>query len=116
MSPRIEVYAGVGRKQWPDDLKAQIVAESLEPGAIVTDIARRHGCRPQQVHDWRRRARLGQLMLPASADTQSFVPLVSESSLPAAGERSGSPEAAIVTVEFLGARVEVRGTPGLAAC
>ena len=47
--PRIEVYAGAGRKHWPDDLKAQIVAESLEPGAIVTAIARRHGCRPQQV-------------------------------------------------------------------
>nr|WP_247563697.1 transposase [Bradyrhizobium sp. 188] len=114
MSPRVEVYAGVGRKQWPDDLKAQIVAESLEPGAIVTDIARRHGCRPQQVHDWRRRARLGQLVLPALADTLSFVPLVSESLLPAATQPSGSLEAAIVTVELLGARVEVRGTPGLA--
>jgi len=46
LSPRIEVYAGVGRKRWPDDLKAQFVAESLEPGAVVTDIARRDGCRP----------------------------------------------------------------------
>ncbi|MCK1708657.1 transposase [Bradyrhizobium sp. 143] len=114
LSPRVEVYAGVGRKQWPDDLKAQIVAESLEPDAIVTDIARRHGCRPQQVHDWRRRARLGQLVLPAAAGALSFVPLVSESSPLAAAAPSGSPEAAAVTVEFLGARVEVRGTPGLA--
>ncbi|WP_183233925.1 transposase [Bradyrhizobium sp. CIR3A] len=87
---------------------------SLEPGAIVTDVARRHGCRPQQVHDWRRRARLGQLVLPASADTLSFVPVVSESALPAAAEPTGSPEAAVVTVELLGARVEVRGTSGLA--
>ncbi|WP_018322421.1 transposase [Bradyrhizobium sp. WSM2793] len=108
LSPRIEVYAGAGRKRWPDDLKAQIAAESLEPGAIVTDVARRHGCRPQQVHDWRRRARLGQLVLPASADTLSFVPVVSESALPVAAE------AAVVTVEFQGARVEVRETPGLA--
>ena len=114
LSPRMEVYAGVGRKRWPDDLKAQIAAESLEPGAIVTDVARRHGCRPQQVHDWRRRARLGQLVLPASADTLSFVPLVSESSLPAATEPSMSREAAVVTIEFQGARVEIRGTPGLA--
>lgn len=76
LSPRIEVYASAGRKRSPDDLKAQIVAENLEPGAIVTDVARRHGCRPQQVHDWRRRARLGQLVLPASADTLSFVPVV----------------------------------------
>jgi transposase len=114
LPPRIEVYAGAGRKRWPDDLKAQIAAESLEPGAVVTDIARRHGCRPQQVHDWRRRARLGQLVLPASAETLSVVPLVSESSSPAVAELSGSPEAAVVTVEFLGARVEVRGAPGLA--
>ncbi|OSI75617.1 hypothetical protein BSZ21_04820 [Bradyrhizobium canariense] len=111
LTQRIEVYAGAGRKQWPDDLKARIVAESLEPGAVVTDIARRHGCRPQQVHDWRRRARLGQLVLPAAAGALSFVPLVSESSRAAP---SGSPEAAVVTVELQGARVEVRGTPGLA--
>jgi transposase len=36
LSPRIEVFAGVGRKQWPDD-EAQIVAESLEPGAVVSE-------------------------------------------------------------------------------
>ena len=114
LSPRIEVYAGGGRKQWPDDLKAQIVADSLEPGAIVTDVARRHGCRPQQVHDWRRRARSGQLVLPAAAGALSFVPLVSEGSPSAAAAPSGSPEAAVVTVELHGARVEVRGTPGLA--
>ena len=113
LSPRIEVYAGVGRKRWPDALKAQIVAESLQAGAVVTDIARRHGCRPQQVHDWRHRARSGRLALPASADVLSFVPLVSEASRPGVAEPSRSPEAAAVTVEFLGARVEVRGTPGL---
>ncbi|WP_246786535.1 transposase [Bradyrhizobium sp. USDA 3458] len=111
LSPRMEVYAGAGRKRWPDDLMAQVAAESLEPGAIVTDVARRHGCRPQQVHDWRRRARLGQLVLPASANTLSFVPVVSESALPAAAEPTGSPEAAVVTVELQGAQVEV---PGLA--
>lgn len=56
----------------------------------MTDIARSHGCRPQQVHAWRRMARLGQLVLPASADTVSFVPLVSESLRPPAAEPSGS--------------------------
>lgn len=99
LSARIEVYAGAGRKRWPDHLKAQIAAESLEPRAIVTDVARRHGCRPQQIHDWRRRERLGQLVRPASADTLSFVPVVAESALPAATEPSGSPEAAVVLLE-----------------
>ncbi|MFC7695779.1 transposase [Bradyrhizobium sp. GCM10028915] len=32
-------------KRWPGDLNARIAAESLEPGAIVTDVARRHGGR-----------------------------------------------------------------------
>ncbi|MCK1473239.1 transposase [Bradyrhizobium sp. 197] len=99
------------RRRRPE--KAQIVADSLEPGAIVTDVARRHGCRPQQVHDWRRRARSGQLVLPAAGGALSFVPLVSESSPSVAAAPSGSPEAAVVTVELHGARVEVRGTPGL---
>ena len=56
----------------------------------------------------------GQLVLPASADMLSFVPVVSESALPMAAEPTGSPEAAVVTVELQGARVEVRGTPSLA--
>lgn len=58
--------------------------------------------------------RLGQLVLPGSADTLSFVLVVSESALPATTESTGSPEAALVTVELQGARVEVRGTPGFA--
>ncbi|MCK1766255.1 transposase [Bradyrhizobium sp. 136] len=109
LTQRIEVYAGAGRKQWPDDLKARIVAKSLEPGAVVTDIARRHGCRPQQVHDWRRRARLGQLVLPAAAGALSFVPLVSESSPSAAAAPSSSPEAAVVTVELQGHELRCEG-------
>ena len=102
-------------KQWPDDLKAQIVADSLEPGAIVTDVARRHGCRPQQVHDWRRRARSGQLVLPAAAESIIVCAVgVGIVAIGGCGAPSGSPEAAVVTVELHGARVEVRGTPGLA--
>lgn len=32
LSPRIEVYAGADRKRWPDNLRAQIVADSFQPG------------------------------------------------------------------------------------
>lgn len=66
-SARIEVFAGTGRKRWSDQVKAQIVVESFAPGAVVTQVARRHGCRPQQVHDWRRLAREGLLELPVGA-------------------------------------------------
>lgn len=100
LSPRIEVYAGAGRKRWPDDLKAQIAAESLEPGAIVTDVAAAMAAGPSRCMTGGVERVWGQLVLPASVDTLSFVPLVSESSLPAATEPSVSPEAAVVTVEL----------------
>ncbi|MGB0085943.1 MAG: transposase [Rhodomicrobiaceae bacterium] len=65
-SPRpTELYTGDPiRRRWPDELKARIVLESLAPNAIVTHVAQRHGCRAQQIHDWRRLARSGQLALP----------------------------------------------------
>lgn len=39
------------RRRWNDDVKAQIVAESYAPGAVVSEVARRHKsrrnfCRP----------------------------------------------------------------------
>jgi transposase len=114
-SPRIEVYAGAGRRRWPDELKAKIVAESFERGAVVAEVARRHGCRAQQVHGWRRLARLGQLVLPASLDAPSFVPLVAADAESAATAPAASSEVGVIMIELFNARVEVRGQPGLAA-
>ena len=55
---RVEVLTGPGRRRkWSDDDKARIVAETAEPGAVVTDVARRWQVSPQQVFDWRRQAR-----------------------------------------------------------
>ena len=39
------------------DDKARIIAETLEAGAVVSEVARRHGLRPQQLFTWRREAR-----------------------------------------------------------
>lgn len=57
---RFEVFTGNGRRrEWSDDQKAQIIAESCEPGVTVCSVARRHGLTPQQLFTWRRLARKG---------------------------------------------------------
>jgi transposase len=72
---RIEVLTGPGRRRrWSVSEKAQIVAETLAPGASVSDVARRWQVSAQQVFGWRREARAGFLALPMAEP--SFVPIV----------------------------------------
>ncbi len=78
---RIEVINGAGgRRRWSANDKARILEETLAPGAVVSEVARRHGLRPQQVFGWRRDARIEQD--EAGAASPSFVPAVVEVPLP----------------------------------
>jgi transposase len=55
---RVEVLGGVERRRrWSRDDKMRIIEETLAPGAVVTEIARRHGIATSLVFTWRRRAR-----------------------------------------------------------
>ena len=56
---RVEVLGEVERRRrWSRDDKMRIIEETLAPGAVVTEIARRHGIATSLVFTWRRRARL----------------------------------------------------------
>lgn len=55
---RIEVFTEPERRRdWPDETKIAIVAESLAPGVNISGVARRHGINPQQLFGWRKRFR-----------------------------------------------------------
>ncbi|WP_410051726.1 transposase, partial [Bradyrhizobium sp.] len=49
--------AGLRRRRWSAESKARIVAESQAPGAVVSEVARRHGLSPSQLSAWRKAAR-----------------------------------------------------------
>ena len=54
-----------GNRRWPTDLKAAIVAETLEPGATVSGVAMRWGIGANMLSTWRGMAKRGELVLPA---------------------------------------------------
>jgi transposase len=109
----VEIRAN-GQKRWPDEVKAQIVAETLKPGITVNAVAARYGLRANHLSEWRGRARDGKLVLPALADDGfCFAPLVllDEHTGPVSArhERWGKSEAQLLgSIEIAMGQVTIR--------
>jgi transposase len=63
------------RRRWSKDEKARIVEETLIPGAVVCEVARRHDVAQGLLFTWRRQARAepdgkdGSILLPVEVAT-----------------------------------------------
>jgi transposase len=107
---RIELITGVARRRrWTTEEKAALVAESLQPGINVSELARRRGVARGLLQTWRRTA-----LAEATAGAGTFVPLRIEdavqpacASVPVPASGSGQ-VAEIATLEIESGRLRVR--------
>ena len=90
------------RRQYSDALKRQMVAETLEPGASVSSVARRHDVNSNQLFRWRR-----QLLPKTAIESSVMVPveIAPDGDRPRRADRDG----VIEMVFGCGARVRLRG-------
>jgi|SRR5271168_860491 len=104
---RVEVLTGPGRRRrWSADEKARIVAETLMPGARVSEVARRWQICSQQVFGWRRAMRQDLPLVAGRPATPSFVPIVSEA-IPTATVQRAASAAPGIEIRLSGAVVRV---------
>src|SRR5258708_36049743 len=92
-----------------------MVAETLEPGASVSVVARRHDVNANLVFTWRRQ-QAKNARPPKEAPPTRLVPVrVAGESAVAAGPTVGEVPAGVIEIELPGGiRVRVRGAVGLA--
>jgi transposase len=80
---------GERRRQWTVEQKQTIAAESMEPGASPTDVARKHGIGTGQLYNWRRALMAAQ---PRAVGRFARVPLAPQlAALTDAGTTTSAP-------------------------
>jgi transposase len=106
---QVEIRTGIGRRRrWTAQEKGRIVAETLNAGVAVAEVARRHDMSSQHLFNWIRAAKEGRLALPAD-EGAVFVPIVA-----VATEMRKTPNAAASTAIAIEIKdFVVRAVPGI---
>ena len=76
------------RRRWSKDEKSRIVEETLMPGAVVSEVARRHGVAQSLLFTWRRLARTAG---PATRDGSILLPVEIDAPPPSESARASGP-------------------------
>lgn len=109
---RIEVLNGVeGRRRWPDEVRLAIIAEALEPGAVVSHVARRHDLSPSQLFGWLKKLRAEMAASADAVQRETATPMFAPAVLDAApcSQRQEIPETGSIEIVIGRATVRVRG-------
>jgi len=106
---RVEVITGVERRRdWTDEEKLSIIMESCQDGVVISDVARRHGMKPQQLFTWRNEFRRQQAARVQQNGTPAFAPVMIADERPAAAPVS-STDGALIEIAIGGATIRVSG-------
>jgi transposase len=108
---RIEVLTGVERRRrWSEQDKARIVAESLKPGVIVAEVARRYGMHRNQLYGWRSAFGVQPAKTGQTCKAQGFVPVTVVPETP-----EGSVSGAVIEIVIGSVSVRLTGAIDAAA-
>jgi transposase len=101
---RVEVITGPERRRrWTEGQKRAIVAQSLEPGAVVAEVARRAEVGAGQIYRWRQ-----QLRTCSDGFAQVVIARAETAHPQSIGDANCCAAAAAIEVEFAGeARVRI---------
>ena len=92
---RVEVITGPERRRrWTEEQKRAIVAASLEPGAVVADVARRAEIGADQIYRWRQQFTRG--------DSFAQVLIAPPEATSPNGVRNATCAEPVVEIEFAG--------------
>jgi transposase len=92
--------------------RRQIVEETLRPGASVSVVARAHDVNANQVFQWRKQYREGQLEIEPSVETLLPVKVTDvavEKVRPASGKKSKIKRTGVIDIDLGHARVRIEG-------
>ena len=99
---QVEVITSVERRRrWSSAEKERLVAASLEPGAVVSALAREAGVHPSQLYKWRRQLCVRQ----GAASRFTPVQIIGEAAAPGLPAPAG-----VIEIEFAeGTRLRITG-------
>jgi transposase len=100
---QVEVITSVQRRRrWSRADKERIVAASMEPGAVASEVARAAGVHSSQLFRWR------QQLCEQTAAAPGFA-AVTVASTPPSGGSATWPGAGLIEIEFAGVRLRISG-------